>query len=436
MANDILDNGRIILTYGRSIISLAIAHSLGKRGVEVIGCDDVDMTVLQFSKFVSKTFTHRPQHTDAEGFIEDLVAAAEKFHPGDDRPYVLIPAFRDATLIARHRERLEATGIVVAAPPIEAIEAVLSKAAFAKTAQAHGLPVPTTVIVESEDELCDAEFPEPAIVKPRDSHGGRGIRVCQTREEAISYARELASDGGEWPVVQSVEPGEDYCFAALCDHGKIVAHMAYRNLQQFPIDSGAGVVRETVDDSKLLPAAEKLLAAVGWHGVGQIDFRWDGEGEPVLIEVNPRFWAGLVHSMESGVDFPWLLYQVILGRDVDPEPVDEGARTKTPGLSWLAALQESIDSNESFEELGKVWDEFKGELESRDWEQAWRSFQKLMTTEIHTTPTMERWRTLNGESEYAHSDLLLDEDPQAALGMLFVVSSLARHGELPPELKG
>lgn len=427
--------GRVILTYGRSIIALAIAHSLGKHGVEVIGCDDVELTVLQFSKYVQDTFIYRPYQQDPEGFIDDLIEHIERFRPEDDRPYVLIPAFRDATTIARYRERLE-KHIIVAAPPIEAIEAVLEKDAFARTAMANDLPIPQTLVAKSVNELRQAkDFPEPVVVKPLDSHGGRGIRICQRKSEAVDYAEQVQRDTGDLPVIQAAIQGQDCCFAALCDHGKIVAHMAYQNLQQFPLDSGAGVVRRTIDDEPFLPSAQKLLRAVGWHGVAQVDYRWDGEGEPLLIEVNPRFWAGLVHSMESGVDFPWLLYQVALGQEVEDAHAEEGHTTNTPGLRWLAALQESIDSNESFETLARHWEQFKHQLEGRQWESVWRSFSELMTTEIHAKPTTEKWKALNEQSRYAHSDLLLDEDPQAALGMLFVVSSLFRHGELPPEFK-
>ena len=38
--------GRAIVMYGQSLMALEIAHSLGERGIEVIGCDDVDFTVL------------------------------------------------------------------------------------------------------------------------------------------------------------------------------------------------------------------------------------------------------------------------------------------------------------------------------------------------------------------------------------------------------
>jgi hypothetical protein len=51
--------GRVILTYGRSLMALVIARSLAQRGVEVIGCDDVDLTVMSFSKHVKETFHRR-----------------------------------------------------------------------------------------------------------------------------------------------------------------------------------------------------------------------------------------------------------------------------------------------------------------------------------------------------------------------------------------
>ena len=50
--------GRAIVTYGRSLMSLVIARSLSERGIEVIGCDDVDLTVLSFSKHTKDSFTH------------------------------------------------------------------------------------------------------------------------------------------------------------------------------------------------------------------------------------------------------------------------------------------------------------------------------------------------------------------------------------------
>src|SRR5690606_31194986 len=128
-----------------------------------------------------------------------------------------------------------------------------------------------------------------------------------------------------------------YCFCALCKDGEIVAHMAYRNLRGYTKGSGSGVLRETVDVAEFLPEARKLLRAVKWDGVCEIDYRWTGEPDdaPYLIEVNARFWAGLYQSLASGVDFPWLLFQLAaFGECETPDPAEIGLKTKVPML-WL-----------------------------------------------------------------------------------------------------
>src|SRR5688572_18870999 len=99
--------GRVILTYGRSLMALVIARSLATRGVEVIACDDVGMTVCSFSKHVKETFTIAPWDTEPEQFLQDLEAAVLEYAPADKRPYVLMPVFREIDLIARHRARFE-----------------------------------------------------------------------------------------------------------------------------------------------------------------------------------------------------------------------------------------------------------------------------------------------------------------------------------------
>src|SRR5688572_20855232 len=107
--------GRVIITYARSLMALVIARSLSERGVEVIACDDVGMTVCSFSRHVQETFTAAPWDTDPERFLLDLESAVLEYAPRDDRPYVLMPVFREIGLIAKHRRRFE-PAIVVAAP--------------------------------------------------------------------------------------------------------------------------------------------------------------------------------------------------------------------------------------------------------------------------------------------------------------------------------
>ena len=126
--------GRCIVTYGRSLIALEIAHSLAERGVEVIGCDDVDLTVMSFSRDVKKNFVHAPSDSKPEKFLDDLEKYIRKYTPEDDIPYVLIPAFRDIQLIAENRDRFDPL-IKVAGPTAEMISRIHPKQNLARTAE-------------------------------------------------------------------------------------------------------------------------------------------------------------------------------------------------------------------------------------------------------------------------------------------------------------
>jgi hypothetical protein len=62
-----------------------------------------------------------------------------------------------------------------------------------------------------------------------------------------------------------------------------------------------------------------------------VEFRIDPDGKPWLMEINGRFWGSLQLSIDCGVDFPWLLYQLCLGETVQgPAAYPVGRR-----LRWL-----------------------------------------------------------------------------------------------------
>lgn len=432
-------NGRVIVTYGRSLMALTAAHSLGKRGIEVIGCDDVDMTVLNFSKHVEDFFVHAPYQDDPEQYLEDLERNIRAFKPSDDRPYILMPMFRDAKFLAAHRDRF--AGLIdIAAPDISAINQVNPKDQFAKTCQNLGLSIPETHQPETLEDLkalADTlKFPQ--MIKPVDDIGGRGIHKADTEEELFALYEESIEHYSTPPLVQKAIDGQDYCLSTLCDKGEIVAHMAYKNLYQFPRESGAGIMRETIDDSPFLASAKALLKALNWTGVAQIDYRWSGRSsDPAyMIEVNPRFWAGLFHSVESGVDYPWLLYQLkAFGKVEDDGHVEIGSKTKVPGLWTLSALQDVVESETHFDALGRAWSNLWHSKRGESFRDRFNDFGAALKNSVDGKDMIEKIKSMRALGKEARSEFAHGDDPFTGLGFLFIVSSLLRHGELPPELK-
>lgn len=423
--------GRVIVTYGRSLMALTIAQSLASRGVEVIGCDDVGLTVMSFSRAVAANFVHRSAAEDPEGFIDDLEREIVARKPSDGRPYVLMPSFQEARLIARHKARL-ARHISVATPDYEAILAVDPKDHLLDTARRLGLRIPATwrpVEVEDRDAL-----PYPVLTKPCSGVGGRGIQKANTRAELDALLVDEEPASGQLLIQQCVG-GEDYCVTALFDKGVLKATAAYRNLVQFPAKTGAGALRETVEAAPFIDAVQTLFSALKWTGVAEIDFRWDGASEPWLIEVNPRFWAGLFHSVETGADFPWMLYELAAYGRVET-PIDPviGAKTRVAGLWLLGAMQDIADSDEHFAAARTAWGEAAERFRSGKLLDAAREFGRAATQAVDFSTAAPRVREAMLTAKGAPSDLFQSHDPLVSLGALFVVTSVLRHGKLPPEI--
>ncbi len=428
-----LKPGRVIVTYGRSLMALVIARSLARRGIEVIGCDDVAMTVLTFSKHVKENFTVSPWETRPADFLDDLEEAVRIHAPTDGRPYVLMPVFREVDLIARHRSRFEPL-IQIAAPSYESIDLVNPKDHLSLLAEARHLAAPRSYTPHDTGDLSKIPFKLPVVVKPIDGVGGRGVTLATTIAEVAEQVAALGLKPA--PLIQEYVEGFDYCVGVLAKGGAVQAMMAYKNLSTFPRNAGAGAIRETVDDIPFRAPIEKLIAAANWDGVCEIDVRWTGnpEDQPKIIEVNARYWAGIFHSIETGVDFPWLLYNQTIGQPIEEPKPRIGAVTKTSAIWLLATLEEVTASDPHLNAAADAWRRARENLATGKLVRAMEDAVHALGATASAREAVDAIATAVARTRGAPSELSSDKDPLVALGALFILSHLLRHHRLPPEV--
>lgn len=435
--------GRAIITFSRGWQSLVATRSLGRRGVEVITGDEYAMTPASFSRYSTGEFRYPNPTRDEAGFLEALEQAVLQHKPDDpETPYVLMPIHKEGYVIARHRERFE-PHIRVPLPGIEEIERVHNKGTLAADAIARGLPVPRTWIPEttSDFESLMADVELPAFVKLRESAAGVGIQRVKSVEALETTFREFVAhfqlDDGNLPVIQQSVDGDDYCVTTLFDRGRLVASMTYHNLRAFPPEKGAGVLRETVEAPQLESIAAEVLGPHRWHGVAQLDFRWDGtaDGQPFLIEVNPRFWGGLIQAVESGWDYPWLLFQLAATGRV--ERSDTGrfdVRTETPIVALVSTLQEIASSDDGMKRLEDAWREAKTEIREGSKRAAIKELLRGARDVLDVRERVTEAGRMLEEHRHNVYDILSSDDPLPALGVLYPVAVLLRHGKVNMEL--
>jgi hypothetical protein len=217
----------------------------------------------------------------------------------------------------------------------------------------------------------------------------------------------------------------------------MVASMTYRGLRAFPAERGATVMRETVEAPEMERIAGELLGSLGWHGVAQLDFRWEGTPEttPYLIEVNPRFFGGLIQSVESGWDYPWLLFQLAAQGHIDPvQATRTDVRTETPILAFFATLQEITESEGHMDALRNSWQDVKQEFRTGSKRQSLRKLLHSIKEYGDVKARAKKVKRLLEDHKDNIYDVLSRDDPLAALGVLYPLAVFLRHGKVNLEL--
>jgi predicted ATP-grasp superfamily ATP-dependent carboligase len=434
--------GRVIVTYSRSWQALAAIRSLGRHGVEVIAADEYAITPGGMSRYTTTSFQYPSPGEDPKAFLDALSAAVDEHAPGPGVPYVLMPIHQESYLIAKARERF-AGRIAVPLASGEQFDLVRHKGRLARYAEARGFAVPRTWTPASVEDLAREldSITYPAFIKVPASAAGVGVQKVESKEELAKGFAEMVEQTGldedQRPIVQEAVDGEDLCVTGLFNRGALRATMTYKNVVTFPRHHGPGVVRETVSAPRLERLAADLLGEIGWHGIAQVDFRWTGKHDDpaYLLEINPRFFGGLFQSIESGVDYPWLLYQMAVNGDVTPpDTVEIGTRTETPVAGLLATLSEFLEREPDLGRLESAWSAAKRSFERGN---AWSAARELFTGLSETVDVegrLERVRDLLTQNEGNVTMLFDADDPLPVLGLVYPLAVFVRHGKLSADV--
>jgi predicted ATP-grasp superfamily ATP-dependent carboligase len=296
--------------------SLAAVRALGEAGVRVVAAEWTPLAASLFSRYASRAWMPRPSENE-EVLAERIGILCFK------RDLDVILPMEESTLLVlkRNAHRLPRT-VQIPFPEIPLLERARDKGRILDLARALGIPVPRTVFT-GEDVDLPADFPLPAVVKPRVSSGAVGIRYVDTREDLLSAVEEVGFAYPD-PLVQERLPseGEGIGVSVLMgEDEKVHALFTHRRLREFPVAGGASTLRESAREPDAEEAAINLLTALRWRGVAMVEFKRDArDGSCKLMEVNGRFWGSLALAVRAGVNFPLLLVRLARGETLGPPP--------------------------------------------------------------------------------------------------------------------
>ena len=329
------EGGAVVI--GGDYQGLGVVRSLGRRGIPVCVIDD-ERSIAKYSHYA--THAVRVDNLRDQRQTVDVVLDVGKRFGLDG--WVLYPTREETVAAFAHHREVLSRQYRVPTPGWETVRWAWDKRNTYALAAKLGVPSPRTWYPRGIDGLAGIDAEPPFVLKPAIKEHFIYITKkkawrANTREE-LAELFQLASTlvPADELMVQELIPGggsQQYAYCAFFKDGRAVGRMMARRLRQHPPMFGkASTYVETVDINELESTSSRLLAAINYYGLVELEYKLDArDGCYKLLDFNARTWGYHSLGASAGVDFPYLLYKDQIG-----QPVEQCRAT--PGVRWVRLL--------------------------------------------------------------------------------------------------
>lgn len=314
-------------------------HYNNERQIRLIGADmSNDQTICQMVDVLYQV----PRVTDSS-YIDSLLDICEK-----EKIDIFFPFMdEELELVLDKIDEFNTRGVKVAIASREAIEITNNKLKFYDFLKENDIYVPEYFKANNVDEIeyaCQQlGYPEKSVcVKTLDGSGSRGIRILDaktdlyelfisekpntmfTTKEAFLEMLKGKENIKEMMVMEYL-PGAECSVDILAKNGEIlymVGRESNNVLASIPQDCELKVI------PKAYEICEKITNLLKLDGNADFDFKYDNNGNPVLMEINPRLAATLSVIAVGGVNLPYLRVKQLLGEDLPEIKPKYGVKLK------------------------------------------------------------------------------------------------------------
>ena len=327
--------GAIVI--GGDYQGLGIVRSLGHRGIPICVVDD-EYSISRFSRY-TKFAIRVPDLRNETATIQVLLDIGKQLNL---KGWVLFPT-REELVAALSRHRCELSELFrVPTPPWSTVQWMWDKRNTYQLADELKIPIPETWIPQTLEDIDKITTAFPLALKPAiKEHFFYATKVKAWRANSKEQLRALLGRANSIAgpgeiIVQDLVPGDgkhQFGYCAFFKDGRAIGSMVTRRRRQHPHEFGrASTFVETIDFPALESLSESFLRKINYYGLVEVEFKLDPrDGQPKLLDVNPRTWGYHSLGLPAGVDFPYLLYADQIGMTV------KECKGK-PGISWIRIL--------------------------------------------------------------------------------------------------
>lgn len=340
-------------------MSLALIRDLAQAGVRTVCCEREGVPALL--GFVSK-YTDETVLLPREGWPDTLYDLCARLTEREgERPALLPVGAVTLAALSAERERFAAVcGLCIPTP--EQLDAFNSKETVAQLGEKLGVPVPARFVPQGGEDI-PAFFRKialPCVVKPLCGEkfglsAAQRYVIARTPEQGAAAFGRFQALTGEPPMVQEYLPGAGLGCSVLAEEGTVRAALCHRRVREYPVSGGPSSCCVRVDRPDLEGYAARLVSETGYTGLAMFEFKEGADGQPRLLEINPRVWGTFPLTRASRSGIPLLWYTLSRNRGdprKEPAPLPPaspfrpckmqfGPSDLMAGLGWLKRGQPS-----------------------------------------------------------------------------------------------
>ncbi|RDI69718.1 carboxylate--amine ligase [Halopelagius longus] len=297
-----------VMILGRHhVYALQIAAELSRDlDARVVGVGEEETNPIVQSRYCDRGVVVPPAEEDRAKHAASVLRAIKRFHPD----VVLPVGHLTVEVLDEIRDEIP-DGVAFRLPSSEALETAFDKGDTAAVAESVGIRTPEEygrlpTGPDADPQLDASELPYPVFLKAEKEAGRNIVSKVESEDDLWEAYEELRhrEEGGDIIVQEYVEgDGHTYAIGLLFDDGTPELEFGQDEVRSIPREGGTGTRVRILRDEELAAKSKALLEALDWNGVALVEYKRAANGEWVLMEINPKFWASYALASRYGYRF-------------------------------------------------------------------------------------------------------------------------------------
>ncbi|GAA3953905.1 carboxylate--amine ligase [Gordonia caeni] len=272
----------ILITFGRSFLTLNLARLLAAAGHRVSVADSLPIAVSRYSKAVTGFHRVSPPKYRPQEYCREIAGIVES--EGID---MVIPIHEETDILSMMAGLFPPTCDLFLSD-FETEDMLHNKLSFQEALQNMGIPTLKFASIAGPDDIAGLDFDTPFAVKQAYSRGSQRVYKAYPGDTLD----QLTFDPTNPWIAQEWMEGDRYCTYSICRDGEMFAHAAYP--VSYAIDGSSCLTFEQVEHPGIEAWVRDVVKRTKFTGHIGFDFIDHPERGLHTIEANPRATSGIM----------------------------------------------------------------------------------------------------------------------------------------------